>query len=163
MFRNIIFKLKIKYLLPLKDIFNIDADNTHIRILLYSTMEQNYSLMASVRKYRNNNYINIERYCGKTKVLNDPKIKIILSESLINACKDDLYDLETIQKLIDKGADPNYNDSFALRHCCKYSDRIMVVELLIKNGADVSSCNYEALLNATKAGYLMTNIVMKYI
>lgn len=152
---------RYKHLSPFGSKFSFRYDFTidDILMLLYTNCCSSY-IYQKVQQYRNSRFI-----CKKLKreTIDDPHLENALSKSLVNECKNIYYDLYTIENLIAKGADPSYNNSEALKYCCKYNKYIEVVKLLLQYGADIKGSNYEALNNASNEGFYILETLMKYI
>jgi hypothetical protein len=86
----------------------------------------------------------------------DPKLVKALSEALFIRCKEGKFNqstnFEAIRMLLEKGADPNYENGKILRYCTQQKHFVEIIGLLINYGAKIQYNGYEAITNAAKVG-----------
>lgn len=99
-----------------------------------------YNLSKINCKYNWNNETNHLIVSIENKIITND----LLSQTLIATCKTETFP-EVIQKLITKGADPNYNNSEALIYCCQTNRNINIIKILLKSGADIKARDFEAI------------------
>lgn len=149
---------RIKYLSSFKSRFDFDYNFTFDDI--FNISKSNILSFNITKKYCNDNYI--KPIINKCKI-EDLSLVENLSQNLYEYCHQQFYDLRIIQKLIDNGANVNYNDGQIIIYCTQYLDKIEIVELLLKYNAKLSFYKYQALTNALNSGIQMFDLVIKYI
>ena len=127
------------------------VDEIKERALFFGENHQIYCFSQCVFKYRDGDiskdvyekYLNEIVFAHPMNVINE----------LVCVRAKDVFNVELLQRFMEEGFDPNYDNFKPFRMACCSHEQFELIKFLVENGADVNACNSEGLANAISYCY----------